>query len=62
MLFRSGRVPRWNCKGVRKVNGNFEIEAKAGRSIEATLPGLDDNPAAPANLAAPVDIKRKRAQ
>jgi alpha-L-fucosidase 2 len=52
-----GRVPRWNCKGVRQVNGNFEVEAKAGWSIEATLPGLDEVPAPPANLAAPVEIK-----
>jgi len=49
-----GRVPRWNCQGVTKVEGNFEIKAKAGRRIEATLPGLDEIPAPPANLAAPV--------
>ena len=34
-----GRVPHWNRRGVRKVNGNFEIECKAGTTIEATLPG-----------------------
>jgi alpha-L-fucosidase 2 len=56
-----GRVPRWNCKGVRKAEGNFEVEAKAGRSIEATLPGLEEIPAPPADLAAPVEIKRKPA-
>jgi hypothetical protein len=47
---------------VRKVDGNFEFEAKAGHSIEATLPGLDEIPAPPANLAAPVELKRKQAQ
>jgi alpha-L-fucosidase 2 len=57
-----GRVPQWNRKGARKVNGNFEFKAKAGRSIEATLPGLDAFPAPPANLAAPVEIKSKQAQ
>ena len=57
-----GRVPMWNRKGVRKVGGNFEIEIKAGRSIEATLPGLDEIPPPPVNLAAPVEIKRKQAQ
>ena len=57
-----GRVPRWNCKGVRKVEGNFEVEAKAGRSIEATLPGLDEIPAPPGNLAVPVEIKQKQGQ
>ena len=57
-----GRVPGWNCQGVRKVEGNFEIQAKADQSIEATLPGLDEIPAPPANLAAPVEIKRQQAQ
>jgi alpha-L-fucosidase 2 len=57
-----GRVPRWNCKGVKKVDGNFEVQAKAGQSIEATLPPLDEIPAPPVNLAAPVEIKRKPTQ
>jgi alpha-L-fucosidase 2 len=57
-----GRVPTWNRKGVKKVDGNYEIEAKAGRSIEATLPGLAEIPAPPANLAVPVKIKRMQAQ
>lgn len=57
-----GRVPRWNCTGVKKVGADFEVEVKAGRSIEATLPGLEQIPAAPANLAAPVEIKQKQAQ
>ena len=54
-----GRVPQWNRKGMKKVEGNFEFEAKAGRSIEATLPDLDGIPTPPVNLAAPVEIKRK---
>ena len=57
-----GRVPRWNCKGVKQVEGNFDIQAKAGRGIEATLPGLDEIPTPPANLAAPVASKRQQAQ
>jgi hypothetical protein len=36
------RVPQWNREGVKKVDGNFEFVAKAGRGIEATLPGLDE--------------------
>ena len=56
-----GRVPRWNCKGVKKVGADYEVEVKAGRSIEATLPGLEQIPAAPANLATPVEIKQKQA-
>ena len=54
-----GRVPRWNCKGVKQAADNFEIEAKAGQSIEATLPALDEIPTPPANLAVPVEIRRK---
>jgi alpha-L-fucosidase 2 len=57
-----GRVPRWNCKGVKQVGGNFEVEAKAGRSIEATLTGLGQIPAPPANLATPVEIRIKQAR
>jgi hypothetical protein len=44
------------------VGADFEVEVKAGRGIEATLPGLEQIPAAPANLAAPVEIKQKQAQ
>ena len=44
------------------MNGNFEVEVKAGRSIEATMLGLDEVPAPPANLAVPVEIKHKQAQ
>ena len=54
-----GRVPRWNRGGVRKVEGDFEVEAKAGRSIEATLPVPPAIPAAPANVAVPVEVKRR---
>jgi alpha-L-fucosidase 2 len=54
-----GRVPRWNCNGVRKVGDDYVIEAKKGRAIEATLPGLNEIPAPPANLAAPVVLKTK---
>ena len=57
-----GRVPKWNLNGVRKVDGNFEVVAKAGRSLEATLPGLDEIPTPPANLAVPVEIKSKQAR
>ena len=50
-----GRVPRWNRSGVKKVNGNFEITCKAGATIEATLPAPKEIPAAPANVASPVE-------
>ena len=52
-----GRLPRWNCAGVKKQGADFAIEVKAGRSIEATLPGLEEIPAPPPDLAAPVEIK-----
>jgi alpha-L-fucosidase 2 len=54
-----GRVPRWNRSGVRKVDGNYEMECKAGATFEATLPPPMAIPAAPPNLAAPVEIKRQ---
>ena len=43
------------------LGADYEVEVKAGRSIEATLPGLEQIPAAPANLATPVEIKQKQA-
>jgi alpha-L-fucosidase 2 len=52
-----GRVPRWNRSGIKKLNGNFEVQCKAGTMIEATLPPLKEIPAAPANVAAPVEIR-----
>ena len=54
-----GRVPHWTRAGVRKVNGNFEMECKAGTTIEATLPTPKETPAAPADLATPVEVKRR---
>jgi len=54
-----GRVPRWNCSGIRKVGRNFEIRCKAGAGIEATLPVPKEIPAAPADLAGPVEAKRR---
>jgi alpha-L-fucosidase 2 len=53
-----GRVPRWNRSGVKKVDGNFEMECKTGNTLEAMLPPPIAIPAAPPNLAAPVEIKR----
>ena len=52
-----GRVPHWNCSGVSKVNGNFEVQCKAGATIEATLPLLKEIPTAPANVAVPVEAR-----
>jgi alpha-L-fucosidase 2 len=52
-----GQVPQWNRGGVKKLNGNFEVQCKAGATIEATLPRLKELPAAPANVATPVEIK-----
>ena len=54
-----GRVPHWNRSGVKKVNGDFEIECKAGTAIEATLPMPTEVPPAPANAAAPVEAKHR---
>jgi alpha-L-fucosidase 2 len=54
-----GRVPHWNRSGVKKVNGNFEIECKAGSAIEATLPVPKEITPAPANAAAPVEATRR---
>jgi alpha-L-fucosidase 2 len=54
-----GRVPRWSRPGIQKVNGNFEIACKAGATIEATLPAPQALPAAPANVASPVEIKHQ---
>jgi alpha-L-fucosidase 2 len=53
------RVPRWNRSGVKKVGDNFEVEAKAGTIIEAEFPAPQAIPAAPANLAVPVEAKRR---
>ena len=52
-----GRVPHWNRGGVSKVNGNFEVQCKAGAAIEATLPLLKEIPPAPANVAVPVEVR-----
>jgi alpha-L-fucosidase 2 len=54
-----GRVPRWSCQGVRRIGAEFEIEGKAGRAIEATLPVVEEIPTPPVNLAAPAAIKPK---
>jgi alpha-L-fucosidase 2 len=54
----AGRVPRWNRAGVRKVNGNYEMECKTGTTIAATLPAPIAIPTVPPNLAVPAEIKR----
>jgi alpha-L-fucosidase 2 len=54
-----GCVPRWNCAGIRNVDRNFEIRCKAGAGIEATLPVPKEIPAAPTDLAVPVEAKRR---
>ena len=51
-----GRVPHWNRSGVKKVNGNFETQCKAGFTIEATLPTPNEAPAAPANAATRFEV------
>jgi alpha-L-fucosidase 2 len=48
-----GRVP----KRFRKVGDNFEVTAKKGEVIEATMSKPSEMPVAPANLAEPVVIK-----
>jgi alpha-L-fucosidase 2 len=54
-----GREPQWNRRGVKEVNGNYEVECKAGTTIEATLPSPQEIPAAPANVAAPVEVRAR---
>lgn len=54
-----GHVPHWSRPGIQKVNGNFEIECRAGTTVEATLPAPQELPAAPANVASPVEIKHQ---
>jgi len=54
-----GRVPQWNRSRVNKVNGNFEIQCKAGSVIEATLRKPSEVPVAPANAATPLEIRRR---
>ena len=54
-----GRVPHWNRSGVKQVNGNFEIQCKAGATIEATFPTPQEIPAAPQNAAAPVEVRQR---
>ena len=50
------RIPVWNMKGVRKVNGNYELRLKKGQSVEATLSKPSEIPVAPANVAEQVTI------
>jgi alpha-L-fucosidase 2 len=54
-----GRVPNWSRSGVKIVNGNFEMQCKAGSTIEATLPKPNEVPAAPASAATPVEVRRR---
>ena len=53
-----GRTPAWNRPDVTKVGTDYEVALRAGQSLEATLARPDAAPAAPADLAAPVVIKR----
>ncbi len=53
-----GREPKWNLRGVKKVGDNFEIKMKAGERLEALFDKPKSIPAAPANLAAVVEIKK----
>ena len=56
-----GREPKWSHPGVKKVGGDFEISLKVGQMLEATLAKPDHIPAAPANAAEPVVIKKPSA-
>jgi alpha-L-fucosidase 2 len=52
-----GRVPHWSRNGINRVNGNFELQCKAGAAIEARLPPLKEIPPAPTNVAVPVEVR-----
>ena len=52
-----GRNPAWNVLGVKKAGVNFEIAARKGDAIEATLKKPAAIPPAPADLAEPVVIQ-----
>jgi alpha-L-fucosidase 2 len=54
-----GRQPTWSRPDIRKTGENFEVRLKAGQSIEAELPKAEAIPPAPANAAAPVEIKER---
>ena len=56
-----GREPQWSRKGVKKAGDNFEVLLKAGQVLEATLAKPASIPAAPANAAEPVVIKKPSA-
>ena len=46
-----GRKPQWNRPDVNKVGDHFEVAAKIGHKIQATLPKPEAIPPAPANVA-----------
>jgi len=53
-----GAELRWSRKGVKKVGDNFEITMKRGQVIKGKLPKPKKIPPAPANVAAPVVVRR----
>jgi len=53
----AGRVPKWNRSEVLKVGDNFEIQMKAGGSLEAEFSRPDTVSPAPANVSEPIKIK-----
>lgn len=53
-----GREPQWNHAKVLKEGGNFVFHVQVGDVIEATLQGPENFPAAPPNVAEPVNIQR----
>ena len=46
-----GRNPEWNRADVKEVGDHFEVDAKVGQEIEATLPKPEAIPPAPTNVA-----------
>jgi alpha-L-fucosidase 2 len=54
-----GRVPQWSQDGIKSVNGNYEVQCKAGSAIEATLTPLNEIPPPPARVAVPLEVKRR---
>jgi len=55
-----GREPRWNTPGVTKRGNHFEVELKAGQSLEAKLQKPGQPPPAPADAALPIVISNSK--
>ena len=55
-----GRTPQWSRGGVTKAGNHYEVSMKRNDVLEATLPKPDRLPAAPADVAEPVIIRKAK--